>query len=128
MASLDKESMRVQKRSRRNAVRMLILLILAFSPWIAEIMNGLLNGLLGDFGNFKFNFNYIDCLVMLIQERIRLLLAGAFLLLTVCVFVLNLSISNPTITNARTIKIAEGIEIPVPAGNGECGTDWFMED
>ncbi len=128
MASLDKESIRMQKRSRRSAVWMLILLILAFSPWIAEILNGLLHGLLVDFGNFRFNFNYIDCLGMLFQEQIRILLVGAFLLLMVGVFILNLSISNPTITNARTIKIAEGIEIPVPAGNGECGTDWFMEE
>lgn len=128
MAGLSKESIRGEKRGRRNAVFMLILLILAFSPWIAEALNGFLQGLLGDFGDFKFNFNYLDCLQLLFAEKIRLLLAGAFLLLAVSLFIFNLSISNPTVTNARTVRIAEGIEIPAPAGNGECGTDWFMTE
>ena len=128
MASLSKESIREEKRGRRNAVCMLILLILAFSPWIAEILNGLLQGLLGDFGNFDFNFNYVDCLQLLFHEKIRLLLAGSFMLLVISLFVLNLSISNPTVANARTVQVAEGIELPAPAGNGECGTDWFMSE
>lgn len=128
MASLNKESIQGEKRSRRNAVWMLILLMLAISPWVAEILNGLIRGLLRDFGNFNFNFNYFECLQLLFMEKIRILLAGAFLLIVTCLFILNLSISNPTVTNARTVQVARGIVIPAPSGNGECGTDWFMTE
>lgn len=128
MSRLDKESIKRQKRGRRASVIMLVVLILSFSPWIAEIIDGLFYGILQDFGAIKFNFNYMDCVSMLFTKRVRIFLVGAFLLVAVCLFVFSLSISNPTITNASTIKVAEGIEIPVPAGNGECGTDWFMTE
>lgn len=128
MAGLDRESIKRQKKNRRNAVLTLICFILICSPWITELLDGLLRGMFTDFGHFKFNFNYTECIKLLISNPIRLIITGAFLIIIVSVFIMNLSISNPTVTNARTIKIAKGIEIPVPAGNGECGTDWFMTE
>lgn len=128
MAGLNKESIKRQKRDRRNAILILICLILLCSPWIAEMLNSLLYGLLTDFGHFKFNFNYIECFKMLISNPIRIFMIGSFLIIIICIFTMSLSISNPTVVNARTIKIAKGIEIPAPAGNGECGTDWFMTE
>lgn len=127
MATLNNEEIKKKKKRRRNAVIMLVLLILVFSPWIAEALDGGLRGIF-NYGKFDFDFNYIKCLKELLVQKNRIVMVGGVLLFAVGFFIMNLSIANPTITSGKTVEVAKGIKIPVPAGNGEYGSDWFMSE
>lgn len=126
MATLNSEEIKKKKKRRKSAVIMLVFLILVFSPWIAELLDG---GLRGAFsGKFDFDFNYGTCFQKLLLQKNRMVLVGGVLMFAVSFFILNLSMANPTVTNGKIVEVAKGIKIPVPAGNGEYGSDWFMSE
>lgn len=127
MYAYSKRNINRRKRRIRKVCIMLLLLLLVGAPIIAEVLDVSLYGLFNGF-HFDYSFDYIQCLQLLLQDehRQRLVVAFAFLAL-IGLFSLLYRI-QPNIEDGEVVTVANGIQIPIPAGNGQYGTSWFMSE
>lgn len=98
------------------------------SPLAAEAVLSYLNGTILSHGKYSFDFRYIHCITAVFHERIRFILAIGFILLTflgLIVATMNLGV---TLEETLTMKVAQGIEIPIVVGNGQFGTARFQTE
>lgn len=120
--------MQKEKNKRRNIGIVLFMIWLIASPIIVELADGILRGILQNFGVFAFDIDYKRNLSALLSEKNRQVLFGiSTALCAVGLFNLLYKV-RPQISDGETVQVAKGIKIPVPAGSGEYGTAWFMSE
>lgn len=128
MATLSKEEIR-RKRIRKAKIYFFIFIgIIILSPLVAELLDGLLYGTFKVFGVYEFDWNYIDCVKKIFVLPERRILTIASIIVPIAVFVLSESSFHPVVGETKTIKVAEGIEIPVAVGNGQHGNARFQKE
>lgn len=123
---MDNKSQKHDKKRRWRIGIVLILIWILVSPVIIEVVDGVLKGLLQNVGVFEFDIDYRRNITSLLSERNR---QGLFLILSgACVIgLINILYKvRPQINDGKTMEVAKGIRIPVPAGNGQYGTSRFM--
>lgn len=119
-----KRKNRVKSRKIKFVVTYIVTLLVS-APLIAEIINGVLLGLFNGY-EFRFNFDYQECLRLFFEEDVRYRLFLVYSVIFSCMTFTLFYRPENDIGNAEVMKVANGIWIPVPAGNGEYGTAHFM--
>lgn len=127
MATLHDETLKKRRRKKLYAYAVLLIAVLLLSPVVAEAIDGALRGIFLDFGNFQFDFNYKNCVMLLLEQRVRKFILLGFLLISMCFYMLTTTMTAPPITSTSTVEVATGISIPVPVGNGQYGNARFMK-
>lgn len=123
----EKERKKSQKR-RLYAYFVLTIVYVIFSPIIAETIDGTLTGIFKDIGNFQYDFNYWNCIQLLVESKNRKIITLAAYVLLMCFLFLDGIRVRPSIGRVGMQEVAHGIFTPVPAGNGQFGTARFMTD
>lgn len=123
----EKERKKSQKR-RFYAYFVLTILYVIFSPIIAEAIDGTLEGIIKDIGNFQYDFNYWNCIQLLIESKNRKIITLAAYVLLMSFLLLDGIRARPSIGRVGMQEVAHGIFTPVPARNGQFGTARFMTD
>lgn len=126
MPALDNKVQISEKKRRKRFHIILITLWFVLAPLTVELLDGVFRGIFQSYGVFEFNFDYIENLRLLMQERNRQVLFGVFTTFAICGLFMLLYRVRPEISAGETMEVAQGIHIPVPAGNGEYGTSRFM--
>ena len=128
MATLNEDSLKGQRRRRRRMLLAMAVFFILIAPFVGELLDRTLIGVLKDFGNFQYDFQYGACLTRLIEHRERQVLVGtAYLILAVGIMIM-ISSAQPTISKTAEREIAHGIFTPVPVGNGQFGNERFMTE
>lgn len=128
MPSLDKKAGKSEKRRRHRFYLVLGIIWIVMAPFTVELLDGALRGIFTNYGEFAFDFSYVNCLGLLMHEKNRQIIFALFTVLAGCFLVMLLYRARPQIGDADVMQIAKGIFIPVPAGNGEHGTAHFMTE
>lgn len=117
-----------RKKLKRRLIRLGISILIALSlmPFIVEGMNGVLYGVIKDFGNFKFDFSYWNCVKLLMHDENRRVLALFIFVLLLLLYIYTSNSLKPKVKEEAMMEVSKGIYIPYPAGNGQYGTQRFM--
>lgn len=126
MPALDSKVQSSEKKRRKIYQIFLVALWFALAPLTVALLDGVFRGIFQNYGVFEFDFNYIENLRLLMSERNRQVLFVIFTIFAFYGLFKLLYKAQPQISGGETMEVAKGIQIPVPAGNGEYGTARFM--
>lgn len=127
MATLENEKLEKQKNKRRNAILVMMFLVIISCPLVVELVNGFLTGLFKDIGNFSWNFNYFHCIKSLFTHRVLQIIAVLYVGVAGYYIFMETSDSQE-MTKSTEQKISENIWIPVAVGNGQYGKARFQTE
>lgn len=126
MPALDSKVQISEKKRRKRFHIILIVLWIVLAPMTVEFIDSVFRGIFQNYGVFDFNFDYISNLQQLLKEKNRQTLFYSFTIFAMFGLFMLLYRARPEISTGETMEVAQGIHIPVPAGNGEYGTARFM--
>ena len=128
MATLNNDEIRRGRKKRRIFWMIMCIILLLLAPLIGEVLDKTMNGLFREFGSFKYDFDYQECLILLlVQPQRKILVVLSYVVFAIAVF-MSSSLVQPGIVKIETEEVAHGIFTPVPVGNGQYGTARFMND
>lgn len=128
MSTLDCAKLDERKRKKRNIFIFCSVIIIIISPLAVEGINGILAGLITHFGNFQFDFNYFSCLKKLVTQKNRAILFLLYIVGILVTYLYESSRASPELGETSMMEVAHGIWIPVPVGNGQCGSARFQTE
>ena len=132
MATLDRQKLEDQKKARRKKITRIFALHFLITPYSAyfchqfsELLIAINNGSHRSL-SLDLDWNYFRALYLLIKFEpgmwvLWFISEAAFLILMVYVLIR----PHSQISNVREYKVTDYLSIPVPAGNGQYGNDWF---
>lgn len=118
----------MNKRKKLLTACIITIVVILLVPFAVELVDSFLTGVNDDM-NFQMDFSYKHCLLSVMQQRQRTVLFALFMeAYAVWMIFLLLKPGSSGIERTDVVEIANDIYIPKPAGNGQCGSEWFMSD
>lgn len=127
MATLSEKRLKDQKRKKWKFLLIATMIEVVISPLPAYVLHQVLDNI-RKYPREPLSFNYFEAIISCIQiESVQLL--WMVLELAWAAFVLYLSISiTPQLSKVDQMQVTEDISIPVPAGNGQHGSERFLRE
>lgn len=126
MATLNNDEIRRGRKKRRIFWMIMCIMLILMAPLLGEVLDKTMNGLFREFGSFEYDFDYQECLILLlVQPQRKILVVLSYVVFAIAVF-MSSSLVQPSIVKIETQEVAHGIFTPVPVGNGQYGTARFM--
>lgn len=127
IATLNKHREKARKKRKIRLIIIYILFILLLSPWLGYLLSQLLVTVAkGSIGHLVLDVNYFNALHA--QHDNVLMLSLMIAVLAICLLVWISTDMHLKISSVDMMKITDDISIPVPAGNGQHGSERFMTD
>lgn len=129
MATLNSERIKRRKR-RKEAIFLIITAIqLAISPLLVYLMHQILTRIgKGNLDLSNLDYSYKAGLVLLQSTKQGPILFLVIELVYMCLWLYATMAVEPTIGKVDTMQITDEIFIPVPAGNGQYGSERFLRE
>ena len=118
--------MEFQKRRKNINRKILLIIAIIFSIGICAYTSVNLHFLLSKDFESMLNLNLQDIIKTLFADK-RILLIFIILETIVITFLLLFTNKTKNIYHSKTIKLTDKIEVPVPAGDGQYGTAWWLQ-
>lgn len=118
--------MEFQKRRRKISKRILLIIALIFSIGICAYLSVNLHFILSKDFEGLLNIDIQTIINTLITKK-RVFLIFIILEILVITFLILFSNKRKNIYHSKKIKLTDKIEIPIPAGDGQYGTAWWLQ-
>lgn len=129
MATLNEERIKEKKRKKRKTIFLMTLGEIILAVWMTNIGTQIMNHVFFERGKeMAINLSLILAIKTLVTERINLYI---FLLIECLYFYYLIMVQNPyteKVEKVDTFFVTPEIEKPVPAGNGQHGSERFLRE
>lgn len=128
MATLSDKEQKKSKRKRKRVFFVTMVCAILIAPWMGELLDKTLYGVLTEFGAFHYDFRYLICVKEFGMHRQRIILVLIFYVVFFGWIYITEVFLHPKIATTETVEVAQGISMPVAVGNGQYGTARFMTE